>query len=145
MPRPTILAFNLSDARLSKLRFLCMKLGTLVKVVPQEDFTQPIAALAGLAERCLPPLGEEIGQSPAGEDAPEATEPFAEEMIVFCHMSNMQLNSFLKTAKQQRIPPFPLKAILTPTNAAWTAAQLCAELKEERAAIEGGGKAHPAQ
>ena len=25
--RPTILTFNLTDARLSKLRFLCMKLG----------------------------------------------------------------------------------------------------------------------
>ena len=128
MPRPTILAFNLSDARLSKLRFLCMKLGLLVKVVPPEDFTQPIAALAGLAERAK---------------APEATEPFADEMIVFCHMSNVQLNNFLKTAKQQRIPPFPLKAILTPTNATWTACALCAELREEREAILSGGQAHP--
>lgn len=130
MPRPTILAFNLTDARLSKLRFLCMKLGLLVKVVPQEDFTQPIAALAGLAER---------------NENPEAAEPFVEEMIVFCHMSNVQLNGFLKTAKQQRIPPFPLKAILTPTNASWTACALCAELKEERAAILKGGQAHPAE
>ena len=129
MPRPTILAFNLSDARLSKLRFLCMKLGTLVKVVPPEDFTQPIAALAGLAERA---------------EAPEA-DAFADEMIVFCHMSNVQLNNFLKTAKQQRIPPFPLKAILTPTNAAWTACALCAELKEEREAILSGGQAHPTE
>ena len=81
MPRPTILAFNLTDARLSKLRFLCMKLGLLAKVVPQEDFTQPLAALAGLTERC---------------ESTETAEPFAEEMIVFCHMSNMQLNNFLK-------------------------------------------------
>ena len=130
MPRPTILAFNLTDARLSKLRFLCMKLGLLAKVVPQEDFTQPIAARAGLAERC---------------ESPEAAESFAEEMIVFCHMSNVQLNNFLKTAKQQRIPPFPLKAILTPTNAEWTACALCAELKEERAAILKGEQAHPGE
>ena len=27
MPRPTILAFHLTDARLAKLRFVCMKLG----------------------------------------------------------------------------------------------------------------------
>ena len=128
MPRPTILAFNLSDARLSKLRFLCMKLGVLAKVVPPEDFTQPIAVLAGLAER---------------SETPEAAEPFADEMIVFCHMSNVQLNNFLKTAKQQRIPPFPLKAILTPPNAEWTACALCAELKEEREAILQGGQAHP--
>ena len=130
MARPMILAFNLTDARLSKLRFLCMKLGTLVKVVPPEDFTQPIAALAGLAER---------------SETPDSAEPFADEMIVFCHMTNVQLNNFLKTAKQQRIPPFPLKAILTPTNAAWTACALCAELKEEREAILSGGQAHPAE
>ena len=127
MSRPTILAFNLSDARLAKLRFLCMKLGLLAKVVPQEDFSMPLSALAGLTER---------------PEAPEAAEPFADEMIVFCHMTNVQLNNFLKTAKQQRIPPFPLKAILTPTNAAWTPATLCAELKEEREAILGGGQAH---
>ena len=128
MARPMILAFNLSDARLSKLRFLCMKLGVLVKPVPAEDFAQPIAALAGLAEAC---------------EAPEATEAFADEMIVFCHMTNVQLNNFLKTAKQQRVPAFPLKAILTPTNAAWTPAALCAELKQEREAILSGGQAHP--
>ena len=49
--RPTILTFNLSESRLSKLRFLCMKLGLAVKAVPAEDFSQPIAALCGLAER----------------------------------------------------------------------------------------------
>ena len=128
MARPMILAFNLSDARLAKLRFLCMKLGVLVKPVPAEDFAQPIAALAGLAER---------------SEAIEATEAFADEMIVFCHMTNVQLNNFLKTAKQQRVPAFPLKAILTPTNAAWTPAALCAELKQEREAILQGGQAHP--
>ena len=129
MSRPTILAFNLPDARLSRLRFLCMKLGTLVKPVPAEDFNQPLAALAGLTERTA---------------EPEAAETFPDEMIVFCHMTNAQLNSFLKTAKQQRIPPFPLKAILTPTNAEWTPVALCAELQEERAAILSGSQAHKA-
>ena len=75
---------------------------------------------------------------------PEAAESFTDEMIVFCHMTNAQLNSFLKTAKQQRIPPFPLKAILTPTNAEWTPVALCAELQEERAAILSGSQAHKA-
>ena len=40
--RPTILTFNFPEARLSKLRFLCMKLGANVKAVPAEDFCQPI-------------------------------------------------------------------------------------------------------
>ena len=127
MPRPTILAFNLTDARLAKLRFVCMKLGLLVQVVPPEDFTQPLAALAGLTER-IP--------------EPEKTDAFPEEMLVFCHMTNAQLNRFLQTLKQQRVLAFPLKAILTPTNAEGTPIALRAELKEERAAVLSGLQAH---
>ena len=119
MSRPTILTFNLSETRLSKLRFLCMKLGLLVKPVPAADCCQPIGALCGLSE----PI----------ESAP--AEPFAEELLLFCHMDNMAVNRFLQTAKQMRFAPVALKAILTPTNAAWTPGQLCRELKEEREAV----------
>ena len=124
--RPTILTFNLTDARLSKLRFLCMKLGLAVKPVPAEDCCQPISALCGLSD-------------PA--DAAPA-EAFSEEMLVFCHMDNAAVNRFLQTAKQMRFAPVALKAILTPTNAAWTPAQLCAELKDERAAVMQGTPTH---
>lgn len=122
MSRPIILTFNLSEARLSKLRFLCMKLGFVVKPVPAEDFAQPIAALCGLAER--------------GEAAP--AEAFPEELLVFCHMNDSQVNRFLTTCRQMRFAPVALKAILTPTNAEWTPVQLCAELKQERAAVMKG-------
>lgn len=124
--RPTILTFNLTDARLSKLRFLCMKLGLAVKPVPAEDCCQPISALCGLSD-------------PA--DAAPA-ESFSEEMLVFCHMDNAAVNRFLQTAKQMRFAPVALKAILTPTNAAWTPAQLCAELRDERAAVMQGTTTH---
>ena len=117
--RPTILTFNLSESRLSKLRFLCMKLGLAVKAVPAEDFCQPIAALCGLAER--------TAAAPA--------EAFPEEMLIFAHMDNALVNRFLQTAKQMRYAPVALKAILTPTNAEWTPVQLVAELKQEREAV----------
>ena len=116
--RPTILTFNLSDARLSKLRFVCMKLGVLVKDVSVADFGQPISALCGLADR-----------------TEAEAEAFSEEMLVFCHMDNSAVNRFLQTAKQMRYAPVALKAILTPTNAEWTPAQLCDELKRERQAV----------
>ena len=124
--RPTILTFNLNETRLSKLRFLCMKLGLLVKPVPAEDFCQPISALCGLSE--------------AAESAP--AEAFPEEMLIFCHMDNAQVNRFLQTAKQMRFAPVALKAILTPTNAEWTPVQLCRELKDERAAVMQGTTTH---
>lgn len=124
MPRPMILTFNLSDARLAKLRFLCMKLGLAVKAVPAEDVGQRIAALCGLAEP---------------EEAPAAA-GFSEELLVFCHMDNAQVNRFLQTAKQLRFSPVALKAVLTPTNADWTAQRLHTELKQERAAVMQGGR-----
>ena len=127
MSRPMILAFSLSDARLGKLRFLCMKLGVMVKPVTEADFPQPIGALCGTSDR---------SENPEAADAPVG------EMIVFCHMSDVQVNRFLLTAKQLRVPPFPIKAILTPTNAAWNASQLYQELTQERAAIQQGAAAH---
>ena len=124
--RPTILTFNLNENRLSKLRFLCMKLGLTVRPVPAEDFCQPIAALCGLS-------------APAEASPAEA---FPEEMLIFCHMDNAQVNRFLQTARQMRFAPVALKAVLTPTNAEWTPVQLCAELKDERAAVMKGEAAH---
>lgn len=120
--RPTILTFNLPDARLSKLRFICMKLGLAVKAIPAEAFCQPISALCGLSEP--------VEAAPA--------DAFPEEMLIFCHMDNAQVNRFLQTAKQMRWAPVALKAILTPTNAEWTPVQLCTELKQERAAVMRG-------
>ena len=124
--KPTILTFNLSDARVSKLRFLCMKLGLAVRAVPAESWGQPLSALCGLSE--------------TAEASPAET--FAEELLVFCHMDNAAVNRFLQTARQMRFAPVALKAILTPTNAAWTPAQLCAELKQERAAVLQGTTTH---
>lgn len=127
MARPMILAFQLSEARMSKLRFLCMKLGVLVKPVLAEDFSQPVGALCGVCERV---------------ETPETAAAEVGEMIVFCHMDNSLVNRFLQTARQQRVPPFPMKAILTPTNAAWNAGQLYAELTEEHQALGSGSPAH---
>lgn len=128
MPRPMILAYNLPDARLGKLRFLCMKLGVLVKAVPQEDFSQPIGALCGASERV---------------ESTESAASLPGEMIVFCHMDSRAVDRFLMTARQMRVPAFPIKAMLTTTNAAWSARQLYAELAEERAAIQSGSAAYP--
>ena len=123
--RPTILTFNLNENRLSRLRFLCMKLGLMVKAVPAEDWDQPIGALCGLSD--------------AAQSAP--AEAFPEEMLIFCHMDNAQVNRFLQTARQMRFAPVALKAILTPTNAEWTPVQLCRELQQERDAILKGASA----
>lgn len=126
MFRPTILAFNLPSARLSRLRFLCLKLGVQVNDVPTEGFAQTIGALCGLADL---------------NDA-EGRRNFDDEMIVFCHMDHALVNRFLQTAKQLRFAPVALKAVLTPTNAEWSPCRLYDELKQEREAIRKGETLH---
>ena len=128
MSRPVVLAYCVPEARLSKLRFLCMKLGLLLKPVQAEDFCQPVGALCGVKPRAESEAEKELSVG---------------EMLVFCHMDNGAVNRFLTVQKQLRVPPFPIKAILTPTNADWNAAQLYAELTQERSAITSGEAAHP--
>lgn len=125
MARPLILAYGLTSERLSRLKYVCMRLGMLARAVPEEDMGQPVGALCGVTERIA--------------DAPVAA--VSEEMLVFCHMDNASVSRFLQMLRQQRIPPFGLKAMLTPVNAAWNAQQLCMELQQERAAIAAGNPA----
>lgn len=123
--RATILSFNIPENKAGKLKFVCMKCGVLLKAVDTADFTQPIGALCGLADRI----------------AGEAAAPFTDEMLVFCHMPDAQVNRFLTTARQLRLPQIALKAILTPTNVSWTANQLHDELTAERSAVMRGDTA----
>ena len=125
--KPTILTFNLNENRLSKLRFICFKLGILVKPVPPEQHGCRISALIGLSE-------------PETEPTQDS---FSEEMLLFHNLSDHQLNQFFSACKQQRFAPVALKAVATPHNVSWTAGELCAELKQERQAVlQGGTTAH---
>ena len=124
--RPTIYTFNLNENRLTKLRFICFKLGLLVSPVPPERFDHHIASLIGLCE-------------PENE---ASANTFDDEMLLFHNLSDYQLNTFLATCKQQRFAPVALKAIVTPDNTAWTAVELHAELWQERQAVMQGTTTH---
>ena len=116
MSRPTLLCFNLPADKLSRVRFLCMRLSILTVEVRPEDFLQPLGALCGLCPR-LP-----------GLNAPQ--EPFTGEMAVMANMSRQQADRFLSSLKQAKIS-LPLKAVVTPTNVRWDALTLHRELSRE--------------
>lgn len=117
--QPMVLAFNVSDDRLGKLRFACMSQGVQVKGVTAEDFAQPIGALCGLLPR---------------EEAPGPAETFNGEMLILCSLSGSKAGSLLSALKRFRLF-FPLKAVATPTNIHWQAPRLYRELSAEREAI----------
>ena len=66
------------------------------------------------------------------------------EMLVMAHFRPGLLEGMLQGWRAAHIPPVALKAMLTDTNAAWTATALYAEIAREHAAMHSGGRAHKA-
>ena len=71
---------------------------------------------------------------PREPDAPAA--PLPGEMLVMAHFRPGLLEGMLQGWRAAHIPPVALKAMLTDTNAAWTAPALYAEI------MHSGGRAH---
>ena len=106
------------------LRLLSVRLGLKLTAVPPERQGLTVEALVNGA---------------ATESAMEA--PFAEELLVLCGVGAGAMNLLLAELRRRHVP-IALKAVMTPTNAAWTMQQLHAELCREREAIEKGESAH---
>lgn len=125
MISPTLLLYNLSGDKLTAIKRLCLKLRIRIRVVQPDAFGQSIGAVAGLC--------------PA-DDAAEA-EQFDAQMLVMAGFTNALLDRFLAGYRRDRIEPVPLKAVLTPSNQAWSGAALCRALQEEHAAMcQNGGE-----
>lgn len=118
---PMVLCYNLQPEKLGRLRVLALRLGIGVRVVEPEQFALPVGALAGVLE------------TPA---TVEPAEPFADEMLVMAHFRPGMLDAFLNGFRQSRIPSVKLKAMLTETNAAWSAARLHREIRAEHEQME---------
>ena len=122
MNLPLVLSYNLSPEREGRLRTLCAIEKIRLRPVKPQEYGKPVGALAGL----LPDTG-----------LPQAAIPFREEMLVLCGFSEQALNAFLRGFRKSGLTPVALKAVLTPSNAAWNSTQLCAELQREHEAMSG--------
>lgn len=128
MPRPVILFYTPSPVPYaSKLLSLCAVQGFPLHKVTVGDLDRPLSALAqGL---------------PAQEESPVPGEPLPESVLIFCHLSNAQLDRLLPSLR--RIQARCLKAVLTPTNAQWTPRTLYGELCRERDQLGGAHSPKP--
>ncbi len=122
MAGPLVLSYNLSPDKQDALRALCDAQGIRLRAVSPGELALPVGALAGLPCAVKPASG-----------APLST--FSDEMLVMCHMLSPQLDAFLAGLRGSGVGPIPLKAVLTPTNVAWSALQLHDELAREHAAM----------
>ena len=114
----TGLMYHCSGEGFSRLKQIFAMLHLRMRVVEPDRYHVPLEELA-------------VGKGEAGEMA----EPLPEAMLVFCGLGQALLNQVLEVIRVAKLPPIPLKAVLTDTNRTWNTIQLHEELLREREAI----------
>ena len=126
MKQPVLLCYNLTGEKMQKIRLAAMRLKIRVRPVEKVEYAQTIAALCGAED------AREAAYTGAG---------FEDEMLVMANFPAGMMNTFLGLFRRMGIAPVALKAMLTPTNAAWDSEKLHEELAgEHRAMTSGEGK-----
>lgn len=113
-----ILLFHVASDKAGQIENLCRKLRIRTSKVAPSSYSQKLGYLAGISGF----RRENIAYS--GPDFPS-------EMMVFSGMNSDRLDCFLEEYKKAFIPPIGLKAVLTPHNLFWSAANLYRELCKE--------------
>ena len=114
----TVLMYNCSGPEFSKLKQIFAMLRLRMRVVEPDRYQLPLEELAR-------------GKGDPGK----AESPLPESMLVFCGLGQTLLNQVLEVIRLAKLPPIPLKAVLTETNQSWNTMQLYEELLREREAI----------
>lgn len=123
MKQPVLLCYNLSGEKMQKIRLAAMRLKIRVRPVEKDKYAQTVAALCGLEEET---------------DAAYVGAGFEDEMLVMANFPAGMMNAFLGLFRRMGIAPVALKAMLTPTNAAWDSEKLHAEIAGEHQAMMNG-------
>ena len=123
MKQPVLLCYNLSGEEMQKIRLAAMRLKIRVRPVEKDEYAQTVAALCGLEEKT---------------DAAYVGAGFEDEMLVMANFPAGMMNAFLGLFRRMGIAPVALKAMLTPTNAAWDSEKLHAEIAGEHQAMMNG-------
>lgn len=118
-----VLAYNfIRKDRAGKLKNILdsMKIG--LRWVEKEEYGEPIRVL----------LTRDAGQPAV---SPYTGKGFTEEMLIFAHISETQLDTLLARFRSSGLSPVPYKAVLTDTNQHWNSLQCYIELKMEHAML----------
>ena len=120
----TILLYNCSDEKFFKLKQIFAMLRLRMRMVEPNRYHVSLGELAQ-------------GKGEPGE----AAEPLPDPMLVFCGLPQALLNQVLEVIRVAKLPPIPLKAVLTDVNRDWNTHQLYEELLKERDSFSAQEKA----
>lgn len=116
--KETVLLFNISQSKYSKIMRAALPLKLRVKRVSRTEYYKTIGELAGISAKSDTPVYEDNGIS--------------EEMMVLCGFSNSLIDRLFFALKKTGAGSVKLTAVLTETNKDWNVITLCEELKRER-------------
>lgn len=112
--QPTVLLFQVAPEKRAKLVVLCRKLKIRLQTAAVSQYDRAIIDI----------LKGESGT---------ADRPLEHEMLLMAGLSPVQFRGFLDGFRTNRIAPIALKAVLTDTNAQWSAYTLYNHISEEHA------------
>ena len=124
---PTLLMYNLDNEKGRFIRMLCLRLRVFIRPVSPSEYGLPISAL--------------LGNPHPGGTAPSDPDAFQDEMLLFAHFPETLFSIMLSEMRKAK-STVPLKAVLTPTNSAWTSVQLHTEISREHEAMRQNLRAH---
>ena len=123
MPQETVLLYNFSGTEAGqKLKSILLKMRVRIRLVEPESYLEPVGFLAGIK-----------GIDSSGLTYSET--PFPEQMLIMRGFTGSRIDELLRELKKHRLPPIPLKAVVTENNQYWNSLQLREELIKEHEAM----------
>ena len=124
-PTQLVLYFIPEFHKEKKVTALCRRLGMMTRKMKPSDAAVSVGSLAG------------VSGIPARCEKAAVPEDFCmPELLIFCGLSEEQLDRFLAEYKKEGMEPIALKAVLTQYNGTWSLGALVRELQRERAELE---------
>ena len=121
-PQVLLFSFRPEERTMRILRYLTAQ-GVSVRTVQAAELGETLGYLFS-----LPGFEKRISSVFAASNVPE--------MLVMHGFDQAMLDAFLHFFRKEGVRRVELKAVLTPTNAAWTAAELSRHLTAERDALQ---------
>lgn len=113
-----LLYFPQKTPYLSNLKAILIQMGVRIRTVEPSQVTQKVGYLAGLDGYASSPV-------------PETLPSISQEVMVMKYFTGGRMDQLFAAMRKKHIPPIPLKAVVTDTNASWTFFELYMEIKKE--------------
>lgn len=128
--KETVLLYNINGEKVKNIKRVLLLLGLRGKQVSEDMYGEKIGILAGMLKEDDVQNEKNMVESGEIEDK-QKNNPFTEEMLVMCGLSDDKVDKFLMEMRKKKIGKINLKAVLTPYNALWNSYELYHELKKE--------------